>query len=112
MKFIPSRNAVRVLIKAQNPLKARTRCVIAIAREQKERQRSSKPSRLLERSLPTNHGHCSSDYGAADFPWCTASTYGSISSRLEFDEQTTCVVLASGESSITVVLIPFGVTDL
>lgn len=83
-----------------------------IAWEQRERQRSLKPSRLLERSLPTNRGHCSSDYGAADIPRCTASTYGTISSRLELDEWTTRVILAGEECSVSVVLIPFSVADL
>lgn len=71
-----------------------------------------KPSRLLERSRPTNCGHCSSDYGAADLPRCTASTYGSISSRVELDEWTARMILAGEESSVAVMLIPLGVTDL
>lgn len=79
---------------------------------ERETQRSLEPSRLLERSLPANCGHCSSDYRAADIPRCTASTYGSISSRLELDEWATRVILAGEESSVTVMLIPFGVTDL
>ena len=79
---------------------------------ERERQRSLETSRLLERSLPTNREHCSSDYGAADIPRCTASTYGSISSRLELDEGTTRVILAGEESSVTIMLIPFGVADL